>query len=301
MFLIDTDPGIDDAHAIAMACRQLPVDQVMITTVAGNVDLDTVTVNARRLIAAMAPGIPVHRGAADPLLGAVVEAAHIHGDDGMGGFEWPELPLAPEAEGHAVRAILDAANRYGDDLTVVALGPLTNLALAIRIDPLLPQRIGRVVAMGGSPAGLGNASINAEFNVFADPIAAEIVFSTIPLTLITWDLTQNVRFTAAELESCWASDSAAACLLRSIHDHRKANDPAIAQQLDFGRVDPLAMAIALDPAVLVDAKEHPVIVGYGGLGHGVTAVDWQDTATERPRLSIATEIDRTRAIELFTL
>lgn len=302
MFLIDTDPGIDDAHALAMAFRRLPADQMIVTTVAGNVGIDVVTENARRLVAAMAPGVPVHRGAAGPILGVPVEAPHIHGDDGMGGFSWPDLPLAPESEIHAVQAILDAADRYGEELTIVALGPLTNLALAIRIDPSLPRRIGRVVSMGGSPAGLGNASINAEFNVFADPVAAEIVYSTTPLTLITWDLTQRVRFSHAELDAFWAGDSPAARLMRGIHEHRKAADPAIARFPDFGRVDPLAMAIALDESVLETADRHPIVVGVGGLGHGVTAVDWKDSeADHRPRLAIASAVDRARAIELFTL
>ncbi len=301
MFLIDTDPGIDDAHALAMAFTRLPADRLIVTTVAGNVGIDTVTENACRLVGALAPDVPVHRGASGPLLGSVVEAAHIHGDDGMGGFAWPERPLASEAGTHAVQAILDAADRYGRDLTVVALGPLTNLALAIRLDPTLPTRIGRVVSMGGSPAGWGNASMNAEFNVFADPIAAEIVYSTTPLTLITWDLTQRVRFSHDELDAFWASDSDAARLLRGIHEHRKASDPAIARIPDFGRVDPLAMAIALDESVLVEADRHPVVVGYGGLAHGVTAVDWKDTAMGRPHIAIPTRIDRARAIELFTL
>lgn len=301
MFLIDTDPGIDDAHALAMALRRLPADQLIVTTVAGNVGIDVVTANARRLVAALSPEVPVHRGAAGPILGAPVEAPHIHGDDGMGGFAWPDASSAPEAETHAVRAILDAADEHGKELTIVALGPLTNLALAIRIDPTLPQRIGRVVSMGGSPAGLGNASINAEFNVFADPVAAEIVYSTVPLTLITWDLTQAVRFSADELDSFWSGQSAAARLLRGIHEHRRATDPAVAGQRDFGRVDPLAMAIALDESVLVKADRHPVVVGYGGLAHGVTAVDWKDSESSRPHLTLVTEIDRERAIDLFTL
>lgn len=301
MFLIDTDPGLDDAHALAMAFRRLPADELIVTTVAGNVGIDVVTANARRLVSAMAPGVPVHRGAAGPLLGDVVEAPHIHGGDGMGGFAWDERELAPEAPTHAVRAILDAADEHGSDLTVVALGPLTNLALAIRLDPTLPGRIGRVVSMGGSPAGLGNASINAEFNVFADPIAAEIVYSTTPLILITWDLTQRVRFSPAELDAFWAGDSAAARLMRGIHEHRKATDPAIAAIPDFGRVDPLAMAVALDDSVTVEFDSHPVVVGQGGLAHGVTAVDWKDSLVGRPRLTIPTRIDRDRAIDLFTL
>lgn len=301
MFLIDTDPGIDDAHALAMAFTRVSAEQLIVTTVAGNVGIDAVTHNACRLVGALAPSVPVHRGAAGPILGGAVEASHIHGDDGMGGFEWPDVPVAEPSDIGAVQAILDAADEHGRDLTIVALGPLTNLALAIRIDPALPGRIGRIVSMGGSPAGWGNASINAEFNVFADPIAAEIVYSTVPLTLITWDLTQRTRFLPSELDGFWAGGSPAARLLRSIHEHRRAVDPAIGRMADFGRVDPLAMAVALDETVATAADRHAVVVGYGGLAHGVTAVDWQDAAADRPRIDLVTAIDRDRALSLFTL
>jgi purine nucleosidase len=239
--------------------------------------------------------------AAGPILGSPVEAAHIHGDDGLGGYQWPVEKLAPLSEPTGALAIVDAANRYGKELTVVALGPLTNLALAIRLDPALPSKLGRVVSMGGSPAGFGNASINAEFNVYADPIAAEIVYQAIPLTLITWDLTQRVRFSHAELDSFWAGDSPSARLMRALHEHRKQTAPGFAQIPDFGRVDPLAMAIALDPSVTTAADVHAVVVGYGGLAHGLTSVDWRDAEPGRAQLTLPSGIDRARAIELFTV
>lgn len=302
MYLIDTDPGIDDAHALAMAFAHLPPEDVMVSTVAGNVGLAEVTRNARLLVGAMAPEVAVTVGAGRPILGEAVAAAHIHGADGLAGFRWPqEAPLAPLAPEPAAVAILDAARRYGNDLTIVALGPLTNLAIALLLDPELGGRVGRVVAMGGSPAGLGNASVNAEFNVFADPAAAEIVYRAIPLTLITWDLTQRYRYAAAEIRGFFEGDSAPATVMRAIDEHRRSHDARYAAADDVSRVDPLAMAIALDPTIVTEAAEHAVVVGYGGLGHGYTAVDWQDMATDRVRLRIPTTIDRDRAAVLFAV
>jgi purine nucleosidase len=303
MFLIDTDPGLDDIHAIAMAIRHLPAAEIVVTTVAGNVGIDIVTTNARWLLGALGPDIPVYAGARGPLLGQKVEAGHIHGDNGLAGAPRTpdvEAPLQPE---HAVSAIIGLAKRWGSELTIVALGPLTNLALALQLEPEIAHLIGGVVAMGGSPAGFGNASINAEYNVFADPVAAEIVFSRMPnITLVTWDLCLENRFSGEELAGFWASESPAATLLRSVHGYRVATDPDFASSPDFGRADPLAMAVALDRACVMSAAHHPVVVGYGGgLDHGATVVDWRDSLADRPAVQIIQELDRDRILDLLTV
>jgi purine nucleosidase len=303
MLLIDTDPGLDDIHAIAMAVSRMPHDQLVLTTVAGNVGLDAVTTNARWLVGALGADIPIFAGAAGPLLGSAVDAAHIHGADGLAGA--PRLPEAeaPLKPGHAANAIVDLAGRHGKDLTIVALGPLTNLALALQLEPGIAESIGAVVVMGGTPAGFGNASINAEYNVFADAIAAEIVFKRMPrVTLVTWDLCLQTRFSSADLASFWAGESDAAAILRSVQDHRLKTDAGYASSADFGRADPLAMAVALDRACVADSVRHPIIVGYsGGLDHGVTAVDWQDSHVGRPSIELVTELDRSRVLRLLTV
>lgn len=303
MLLIDTDPGLDDIHAIAMAIARMPADGIAITTVAGNVGLDVVTTNARWLIGALGVDVPIFAGAAGPLLGRAVEASHIHGENGLAG-----APRLPEAEAalrpeHAVNAIIDYAHRYGDDLTIVALGPLTNLALALQLEPSIADRIGAVVAMGGSPAGFGNASINAEYNVFADAAAAEIVFDRMSrVTLVTWDLCLETRFSADELSSFWGGDTRAAGILRSVHTHRLAADASYAKSVDFGRADPLAMAVALDRACVVSSALHPIVVGHsGGLDHGTTVVDWWDSLPDRPAIELVTGLDRPRILDLLTV
>lgn len=303
MFLIDTDPGLDDAHALAMAAHRIPAGQLVITTSFGNVDLDTTTENARWLLGSMSPGTPIYRGCAGPLLGGRETAAHIHGEDGLGGCRRDAGALSPVIDGHASVQIVDLARKYGDDLTIVALGPLTNLAVALQLEPALGSMVGRVVAMGGSPAGFGNASVNAEFNFFADPAAAEIVLGAFSnLSLITWDACLENRFTEAEMRSFWASDSVIAAQLRGIMDHRFSTDAVYASSQDFGRADPLAMAVALDPSCVARAEAHPVVVGYdNGVSHGASIVDWGNQLTARPAINLPLEFDHSELVELLTV
>ncbi|WP_243226792.1 nucleoside hydrolase [Microbacterium sp. CIAB417] len=298
MYIIDTDPGLDDAHALAMACRMLPPEQLVITTVAGNVGLGAVTENAAWLLEQWAPEVALYAGAALPLSGAPVDAAHIHGDDGLAGFPRERATRRPHSE-HAAVAIAKLARQHPGTLRIIALGPLTNLALALALEPGLPDLVADLTIMGGSPAQHGNASLNAEFNIFADPVAAEVVFARMRhITLLTWDASLAHRFSRAELEGFWAGDSAPARTLRALHEHRISNDPGYAANTDFGRPDPLAMAAALAPGCIASAREHRVrVVHDGGLAHGVTVVDERDATSDRApvRLIDAFHADALRA------
>lgn len=303
MLLIDTDPGLDDAHAIAMAAARVPASELVVTTCFGNVDLDATTANARWLLGTMAPDAVLHRGCASPLLGERVAAEHIHGTDGLGGCERVGEALSPVAEGHAAVRMVELARAHGRDLTIVALGPLTNLAVALQLEPRLGQMVGRVVAMGGSPAGFGNASVNAEFNFYADPVAAEIVLASVPdLTLVTWDACLDHRFSAEEMRRFWSSGSPVAEHLRVVMDHRFRTDAAYAGSPDFGRADPLAMAVALDPHCVTRAQDHAVVVGHdGGLAHGASVVDWGDLLVDRPKVRLPLAFERSRLLDLLTV
>ncbi|MEU9204867.1 nucleoside hydrolase [Streptomyces sp. NPDC048332] len=307
--VIDTDPGLDDAHALAMALTpsaQRPhVPVAALCTVAGNTGIDAVTANARWLLGAygeQAARTPVHRGAAGPLAGPGAEAAHIHGGDGLGDLtRWPVTEVK-EDDVPAARALIDSARRDPGRITLVALGPLTNVALALRLEPRLPQLLKRVVVMGGAVNGRGNHTLNAEFNIVADPAAADLVLAHFPhLTLLTWDATLACPFTPDEFESFFGGETEAATTLRRIVHNRYLTDPGYADRSHYLRPDPLAMAVALDPTVVTRAVRHRVYVGYGPgtLQHGVTAVDWQDARSDRPPLTIVQELDRNRLLELL--
>ncbi|WP_340558369.1 nucleoside hydrolase [Streptomyces sp. GSL17-111] len=307
--IIDTDPGLDDAHALAMALTPSPRRPIVpvsgICTVAGNVGIDTVTDNARWLLGAFgeeAARTPVYRGASGPLSGAVADAADIHGADGLGDVtRWPVADVAEEALPAAMALVLAVRRRPGE-ITLVSLGPLTNIALALRLEPRLPRLLHRIVVMGGAVRGHGNLTLNAEFNIGADPVAADLVFANFTdITLITWEATLKHSFTREEFESFFQGGSQAATALERLVDNRYLTDPGYAQRSAYFRADPLAMAVALDPSVVTDVARHRVYVGYGpgSLGHGLTAVDWRDSRSDRPATTIVEGLDHARLLELL--
>ena len=215
-FVIDTDPGVDDAHAIMMAFAHPEAQIEAITTVAGNVSLERTTANACTILDMLERDVPVYAGCDRPLVARTPDASHVHGKDGLGDSGYPpsERRVADE---HAVCALVRLANESPGELTLVAIGPLTNLALATRLDPTLPERYKRLVAMGGAIRGTGNITPAAEFNVYADPEAAAIVFDAWPgLTLISWETTMAHGFTAEQAETLMAMDSPRAEFFRRI-------------------------------------------------------------------------------------
>ena len=173
--LIDTDPGVDDALAILMALRHAQHRVVALTIAAGNVGLEHTVRNARSLVDIAGSATPIFPGCPAPLLHAAEDAAFVHGQDGFGDVALPEPSTRVESE-HAALAMLRLSHEHAGALTMVMLGPLTNLALALKLDPTLPGRVPRLLIMGGAVNLRGNTSVAAEFNVAFDPEAARIVF-----------------------------------------------------------------------------------------------------------------------------
>ncbi len=195
--VIDTDPGVDDAIAILVALASPELDVVALTTVAGNVDLERTTRNARRLVELSGRSdVVVAAGCAAPLAGVAVHASEVHGNDGLGDLEWDE-PSVPLAKEHAVEVLRSLIEE--EPLTIVAIGPLTNLALLLELYPDVERRVERVVIMGGASFE-GNVTPAAEFNIWFDPEAAERVFAAAwPITLMPLDLTHQAMFNDADL------------------------------------------------------------------------------------------------------
>lgn len=191
--IIDTDPGIDDAVAILYALARPEFEVLGLTTLAGNISLSTTTHNAGRLLATMKRDLPVFSGASAPLARKGFDVVDIHGDDGLGGVPLPP-PLRPaqeDAVGYLARSLM--AEPAGS-ITLLTLGPLTNLARLIQDHPQAAARIGQVIAMGGAIHDKGNIGPKSEFNLAADPEAAEITLAAgLPLTLIPLDVTRLVR------------------------------------------------------------------------------------------------------------
>ncbi len=292
--LIDTDPGVDDALAILMAYAHADIAGLSIA--AGNVGLGHTVRNARTLIDLVGAATPVFAGCATPLVRAPDEdAAFVHGKDGFGdvGFAEPTAVLADEA---AALALLRLTRERPGELTLVALGPLTNLALALRLDPSLPGRVARLVVMGGAVTGHGNTGrVPAEFNIGFDPEAAHVVFEAFPaFDLIDWEATLRHAFDDAEFDGWLAtgdrrSDFFGRIVTTARHYNTKHDRHGLVA------ADALAMAVALDPSIVTRSETRAVAVELDGrLTRGATVVDWKARLGRPAQANIVLEVDQMR-------
>ncbi|MCJ7518950.1 MAG: nucleoside hydrolase, partial [Anaerolineaceae bacterium] len=169
--VIDTDAGVDDAQAILLAFGYKDAEIVAFTTVNGNVDVSKTTANVLKVLDLVGKDVPVYRGCESPLVAEPHHASYVHGEDGLGDCGIPNSKRQPEKK-HAVLALVDLANENPGQLNLVAIGPLTNLAVALQLDPDLPKKYADLTIMGGAIYAKGNTNITAEFNIFVDPEAA---------------------------------------------------------------------------------------------------------------------------------
>ncbi|GAB1408807.1 nucleoside hydrolase [Thermomonas brevis] len=277
--LIDTDPGVDDALALLMAFDDMQSDHgrhevVGLTIAAGNVGLAHTVANALKLCEVCGVDVPVFAGAAEPLVHAARDAAHVHGRDGFGDTGYAPAAGAAQAE-HAALAILRLSHQHAGKLLLVALGPLTNLALALKLDPTLPQRVARCVVMGGAVSAHGNITPAAEFNIAFDPEAAHVVFAAFPrIEVADWEAVVAHGLPHADAERWLAADSPRARFYAEISAHTRA----WARQGRGERwhvADALAMALALQPQGALEILERPLAVELDGRHtRGATVVDW---------------------------
>ena len=291
--LIDTDPGVDDALAILMAHHTAKV--AGLTIAAGNVGLRHTLANALKLVELMGADTPVYAGCETPLVLPAADAAFVHGQDGFGDTGYPPSQRRA-ADEHAVMAILRLSREFPGELTLVALGPLTNLALALRLDPQLPSRFARLVIMGGAVNGRGNTHlVPAEFNIGFDPEAAHIVFSSWPkFDLVDWEATMRHGLDYAEFARWLEVDSPRARFYGAIS--KGTCDWARAQgRARLFSADALAMAVALEPEIVCEAQEcHVGIEMTGGLTRGATVVDWEGRLQRPANARIILGVDQAR-------
>lgn len=244
--IIDTDPGIDDAVAILYALARPEFEVIGITTLAGNISLPTTTRNAGRLAALMGRDLPVYAGADGPLARKGFDVVDIHGNDGLGGVDFP-APLTKAQEGAVDYLAKVLMAEPAGSLTILALGPLTNIARLITDHPQAAARIGQLIAMGGAIHDKGNIGPRSEFNMAADPEAAEIVLaSNLPITLIPLDVTRLVRANpqdCAELRALGTKQSIACAELIEAYFHDRSQ--AESRPLH----DPCVMLYALTPSL----------------------------------------------------
>jgi purine nucleosidase len=282
--LIDTDAGSDDAVAILMALRHPDIDVRAITVVAGNVPLAQGVVNSLYFTELCETDVPVHAGAASPLLREYVSADWFHGADGLGDWGDRYIPQRAQASDlHAVDAIIDAA-RATRELIIVTLGPLTNLALALRKAPDIIPLISRCVVMGGAACTNGNVSPAAEYNIWCDPEAARIVFrSGLPVEMVGWEFStgefvlslDDIEFVRG-IDSLY-SDFAMDCNIKGMHGYEIQTG-----EIGISLPDGVAMAVAIEPAICRSKSQHYVDVECDSeLTRGMTVVDKLNLADDK--------------------
>jgi purine nucleosidase len=301
--IIDTDAGVDDAHALMMALAHPNAQVKAITTVTGNIGVYQVNRNVLTVLDIMRCDVPVYQGADRPLVNEWVwETEEFHGKDGLG--DWPGRPPSQrqiETE-HGVLALIRLLSESPGELTLVALGPMTNLALAVRLDPSLPRKVKQLIFMGGTMAGHGNTRIpTAEFNIYCDPEAAYIVLNTFPeATMISWEATLNhplpwerydelARMIGPRVQFFNGIDKWATPEMRN-----RTSSPL------YLLPDPLAMAVALCPELIRQSHFRHVEVELNGTyTRGQTVIDYANKIGRPANVHVITEIDMDGVYQLY--
>lgn len=292
--ILDCDPGHDDAMAILLALGNPNIDLLGVTTVGGNQSLEKVTYNARATLEmAHATNIPVHAGCDRPMIRPLEVAAAVHGETGLDGVTLPE-PTRPLDEGHAVNWIIDTIMSHEPGtITLVPTGPLTNIAMAVRLEPRIVSRVKEVVLMGGG-YHVGNWSAVAEFNIKVDPEAAHVVFNEDwPITMVGLDLTHQALCTPevqARIDAIGTPLSAFASGLMDFFRKAYKNNQDF---IDPPVHDPCTVAYLIDHSV-IQTRRCPVDVEIkGDLTLGMTVADLRgpEPSADKCHTQVATKLD----------
>ena len=307
--IIDTDPGIDDAAAILLALASPELSVEAITTIYGNGPVEICSQNALRILyAAGRTDIPVYRGASKPLLRAPNEgwASLVHGKDALGNTN---LPLPPDCEEpfgsrHAAIEIIDRVMASPGEITILALGRMTNLAVALSLEPRLAQAVAEVVVMGGALRVPGNVSPVASANLFEDPEAASLLYSSgARLVQVGLDVCDAVTISEAQLQSICQSGSPTCRLLAAATPCLQAYYQGQGRLQKAGGVrynDVPAVAYAIDPSLFQWRDLYVAIETQSHLARGQTIADWRNLTGHPPNARVCLEVDAPRLTAMFT-
>lgn len=283
--ILDTDPGIDDAVAIAAALFAPELELKLITTVAGNVDVEKTTRNALQLLHFWGSAVPVAQGAATPLTRALRDAAYVHGESGMAGYDFVAHDRAA-LEKPAVQAMYECLSSSPEPVTLVTIGPLTNIALLLTQYPQCKNRIKRLVMMGGS-SGRGNFTPNAEFNIAIDPEAAARVFdSGIDIVMCGLDVTNKAVLAPDYLETLPGLNRTGA-MLHALFSHYRSGSMATGLRMH----DLCAIAYLVQPALFTLQRCFVAVETRGEYTAGTTVVDLQHRLNRPANAQVALALD----------
>ena len=297
--IIDTDPGVDDALAFLLALASPEISLEALTTTHGNVTLDKATRNALSILElCRASHIPVASGSVIPLVQPLRASADIHGESGIGNSQLPESQTRPIAK-HAVDYLIERVLAEPNEITIFPIGPLTNIAMAIRKEPRFAKAVKELVIMGGAILEHGNMTPLAEFNIYVDPHAAHIVFhSGIPITLIPLDVTHKCLLKQEHVDRLMKIDSPISRFIRDAME--------VYLEASFGLGyegsslhDPLTLATIIAPELLT-LKEYYVDVDIsGGVSMGKTFADILSVWKQPANMKVAMNVRGDDFIELF--
>jgi len=303
--IIDTDPGIDDAASIFWILASGRFDVKALTVTHGNVGLERCTQNALRLLeAAGRPDIPVYRGAPAPLLRPRISAEFAHGNDGMGDSDIPEATLQPAA-GRAANKIAEIIMASEQPVTILSLGPITNTALALLLEPDLKDRIEQIIFMGGAVRVAGNMTPVASFNVVADPEAARIVYrSGIPVVQIGLDVCNQFSFFPADFDELAKADTPITRFITQMVQFRLrqigvTNHESVSRSDSIALNDVAATAYLMNP----DWFQTEMVAGdveIAGSCAGQTVLDFMNNDNRPRNICFAYGVDSQAAIRQWS-
>jgi purine nucleosidase len=297
--IIDTDPGVDDALAFLLALASPEIKLEALTTTQGNVTLEKATRNALSVLElACASHIPVARGSLLPLVEPLRASADVHGESGIGNAKLPAPQVNPVPK-HAVDYLIERVLAEPNEISIFPIGPLTNIAMAIRKEPRFAGAVRELVIMGGAILEYGNITAQAEFNIWVDPHAAHIVFhSGIPITLIPLDVTHKCLLKQEHVDRLMKVDSP---ISRFIRDAMEVYLEASFQLGYEGSSlhDPLTLATIVAPQLLT-LKEYYVDVDIsGGVSMGKTFADIMNVTKKPSNMKVAMQVRGQEFVELF--
>lgn len=299
--IIDTDPGQDDAVAILLALASPELEVLGITAVAGNVPLPLTLRNARAICElAGRPDLPVYAGCDAPLEGRLVTAENVHGATGLDGITLPE-PTMPVQDRHAVDFLVETLRREpAGTVTLVPIGPLTNIAAAFRQAPDVIARVGRIVMMGGAYFEVGNVTPAAEFNIFVDPLAAAEVFAAgVDLVVMPLDVTHRALTSRAWVEGMRASGRVGE-VVASWTDFFERYDRAKYGHDGAPLHDPCAVAYLIAPELFSGRRINVEIETEGRFTRGMTVADWWGVSGRPANALFIRDLDAPRFFDLLT-
>ncbi|HCK65812.1 MAG TPA: nucleoside hydrolase [Anaerolineae bacterium] len=298
--IIDTDPGVDDALTFLLALASPEIQLEALTSVHGNIGIENTTRNALSVLElAQASHIPVARGCEVPLVSPLYKSdKNVHGKKGVGNANLPE-PKSKVINQHAIDFLIEKVNAQPNQISIFPIGPLTNIALAIRKDPEFVKNVKELVIMGGSIKQGGNATPLAEFNIFADAHAAHVVFHTgIPIKLIPLDVTQQCLLTAKDIENIHQINSPIARFIKDATDvyldfYRKHGIDGCALH------DPLTLATIIAPELLIFENYYVGVDFSGGISNGHTFADLMNVSKKPANMQVAMNVRGRDFIDLF--